>query len=413
MSFTRSLARGFGVKSIGGASNLVNPNDVPWSLNWNAWLTGAGTSLETAVGIPALLGTLLRLGWGVGLAPQKVYEGPSPNRREAVDSWQYRLLHDKPSSEVPPAVLRGNLAVQAAGMGYGIVRKWKGSSGRVVELQVLESARVTPRRQGGRLVFEDRSDDGKTPVVRDQSDLIFVPSLSMGGGPIGVSPITAARLAVTVGLQRQRFEQSYYLNDARPGLAFTAPEPMAQPEAQAWVDAWDEAHAGVWNAHKTGVIGGGLVPSVLPISLTDAQFVDSSRWTAEQFGQIYAMPKAFLNTSVIAPTELDWRFFTTFCVGPFTTTIDQAFNNDPDLFPKGAGLKVEHLTDALLKPDIRTRYEAYKAARQAGWMTSNDVRALENMAPHEDGDVLQVVPVGGGANPENDVATAAANRDSR
>lgn len=394
----RALTR----KSVSGIQNLINPTDVPWSLNPGGWLTGgtSGMSISTAVGLPALLGTLLRLGAGVGMAPQKVYEGPAPNRSEATDTWQYALLHDRPSKEVPPITFRANLAVQAAGAGYGCVRKFKSTRGRVVEMMVLDSSRVTPRRRNGQLVFEDRSGDGKTPVVRDSSDIIYVPAMSLDGGPVGVSPISAYRMAIQVALRRQRFELAHYVNGAQGGVLLTGPENMGPDEAQKWVELWDSHHQGEEQAFRTGAIGGGFTATPMPVSLVDAQFVEATRMTAEQTGAIYAMPKSFLNLSDIAPTELDWRFFVTFCCGPYWTTIDQAFNADQDLFPAGSGLKAETLTDGLLKPDIRTRYEAYRAARQAGWLTSNEVRARENIPPHADGDVLQVIPVGGGANPE-------------
>ena len=42
--------------------------------------------------------------------------------------------------------------------------------------------------------------------------------------------------------------------------------------------------------------------------------------------------------------------------------------------------------DGLLRGDIRSRYEAYTKGRQWGWISANDVRKLENMAPIEGGD---------------------------
>lgn len=382
--------------------NLVDPNEYPWSLQAppQAWLTG-GMSIGAAVGLPALLATLLRVGTGVGMAPQKVYEGKAPSRTEATDSWQYTLLHDRPSSEVPPITFRANLAVQIAGAGYCCIRKFKSTRGRVVELMTLDSSKVTPRRVNGQLRFEDRTGTDGATVVRDQRDIIYVPAMSLDGGPVGVSPISAYRMGIQVALRRQRFELSHYENGAQAGVLLTGPDDMTPGEAEAWVDTFDAKHKGDENAFRTAAIGGGFTATAMPVSLVDAQFVESAKLTGEQAAAIYALPKAFLNLSEIAPSELDWRFLSTFCCGPYWATIDQAFNADRDLFPEGSGLKVEHLSDALLKPDIRTRYEAYRAARQAGWLTSNEVRARENIPPHEDGDVLQVVPVGGGANPEN------------
>jgi phage portal protein BeeE len=134
----------------------------------------------------------------------------------------------------------------------------------------------------------------------------------------------------------------------------------------------------------------------IPVSLVDAEFVESTRMTADQVGFIYGMPKVFMNT-VDRPTmtDNDWRYFVTFGLSWIMTALDQAFTADRDLFPVGEAKKhVETVLDAFLKPDIATRYEAYKAARQAGWLTANEIRALENYPPVAGGDVLQVTPVG-------------------
>lgn len=389
----RALAR----KGISGGANLIDPSSVPWSLDWDSYLrSGAmGMSIGEAVGLPALLATLLRLGHGVGMAPQKVYRGASPQRQEARDSWQWRLLHDRPSPDMPPSTFFGNLAVQIAGAGYGCVRMYVASSGRVSELEVMDSCRVKPKRILGQLVFED-STGGGAPVIRDASEVIYVPSLSLDGSAVGVSPLTLQRVAVQAALSRQAFEKSHYDNGARAGVVLQGPEDAGPTEVAEMVDVWNMAHQGAGNAGKTAAVGGGWTVTTMPVSLQDAQFVEANQWTAAQCGAVYGMPKAFLNLGDNAPTEMDWRFFTTFCLGPYTTAIAQAFNANPVLFPEGSGLITEHLTDALLKPDIRTRYDAYKAARQAGWQSSNEIRALENLPPHPDGDVLQVIPVGGG-----------------
>ncbi len=58
----------------------------------------------------------------------------------------------------------------------------------------------------------------------------------------------------------------------------------------------------------------------------------------------------------------------------------------------------DDLADAVLRPDIQTRYDAYRLARQGGWVTANEIREKENLPPHAQGDELQVTPVGGAPN---------------
>lgn len=370
-----------------------------------------GTQLERAVGLPALLGVLLRLGQGAGMVPIKVYRGRAPNREVAWDSPQYELLHDRPSSECSPDAFYADAAASVAGVGYTAIRKFKanGRRGPVSELLVLNAGKVTPRRQGGQLVFEDRT-EGQT-VTRDRTEILYIRGLALSGGVVGLSPISTARLGILTGIKRQAFEYRYFRNNAEARVVIAFPERMDRATAEGWVDLWEGDHQGEENWHRTAAIGGGAAVTHLPVSMADAQFVEANRMTGEQIGGIYGMPKSFLNIGDNAPTAEDWRFFVTFGLGWILNAIGQSLTADRDLFPLEPNpelrMHAEHVTDALLKPDIKTRYDAYRLARQAGWLTANEIRALENYPPHEDGDVLQATPVGGAPNEGRDDATRA------
>jgi hypothetical protein len=47
----------------------------------------------------------------------------------------------------------------------------------------------------------------------------------------------------------------------------------------------------------------------------------------------------------------------------------------------------EFMLDALTRGDLAARYAAYATGRNWGWLSANDVRAIENMNPIEDGDL--------------------------
>lgn len=376
--------------------------DWPWSSSPpDSWLAQfSNVDVANAVGVPALLGILLRIGNGVGMLPQLVYDtGP----RRATETWQYDLLHRAPSTEATPFQLRGDIAISIAAQGKAFVRKVKGRGGRVRELIVLDARKVKPRRQAGRLVFDDHTDE--KPVVRDSGDIIYIRGLAVNGSVEGLAPVTSLRLAVTAALKRQHFEGRYFDNDATPRLIFKFPQGLSAEQAKAYMDAWNAEHQGLENAHKAGAIGGGADVMPLPVSLADAQFVDSMRLTGVQLAGVYGMPLPYLGLANVSPTEADRMQYVTHCLGPYFTVIDQAFNADDDLFPRGGTLFAEHLADALLRPDTRTRYAAYKDARQAGWLTSNEIRGLENYPAHPDGDVLQQTPVGGAPNTDPDAGT--------
>jgi HK97 family phage portal protein len=393
--------------SIDALTGGFDPN-FPWTLAGDGIdLFSGNAPLNRALGLPALFGVLMRLATGVGMLPQKVYTGDQLDREVAVGSWQYGLIHTGKGAEMTPFNRNADIALSLAGTGYCCIRKFK-ARGKVIDLIPLDSAKVTPMRRGGRLVFEDRTaEDGKA-VMRDRSDIIYVRWPAIAGGVVGISPITQARLAWTTGLHRQAFERGWYTRNAEPRVVLSFPQQMPRDEAKEWKELWNDEHQGAENMHGTSVIGGGATVTTIPISLVDAQFIQANHWTADQIGFIYGMPKVFMNT-VERPTitEEDWRYLVTFGFGPITTAIDQAFSADPDLFPGDEPMHVETVNDAFLKPDIQKRYEAYKTARQAGWLTANEIRALENKPPLPGGDVMQVTPVGGAVDNTGTAADAA------
>lgn len=361
--------------------------------------------LEQAVGIPALLGVMLRTSLLAAGVPLKVYRGQSPDRGVADDSWQYHALHDRPNRDgLGAQAFYADIFFSLAGAGYACIRKHPGlepASRRTYSFEPLDVTKTTPKRDDlGQLIFEYR--DGGKPEILTQRDVIYVRGPAMPGSLVGLSPIAAARLGITTALKRQLFEARYYDRNAEARVVLSFPERMTRTEAEGWVDMWDEDHSGPENWHSTGAIGGGATVTTVPVSLVDAQYVEANQFTAAQLGAIYGMPLPFLNLGDNSPTEEDWRYLVTAGIGWMLTAVAQAFTQDRDVFPIETDprqrMLAEHVVDALTKADIKTRYDAYKAARQAGWLTANEIRAKENYPPDDRGDDLQATPVGGAPN---------------
>lgn len=373
--------------------------DWPWSTpppaSWN--LIGGPMSLERAMGLPALLGVVMRLSQGVGMVPQLVYRDGKDVREKAADSWQWNLLHRAPSSESTPFSFRADMAASIAGSGGCYVRKFKGGSGRVRELIVLDSEKVTPVRVAGQVVFEDRT--GPAKVTRSRDEILFVRGMALNGKLEPVSPIGVVRERIGAGLARNSFESSYMRNHARPDVAVVFPAGVTREQAREWREEIDSLHGGSENFGKPIPLGGGADIKTVPISLKDAQFVEAAQMSAQELAGVYAMPKSFLGIGDLAPTDVEWRFFLTFGLGWILAAIDQAFNADQDLFPAGDGLFCEALPDALLKQDPKERADTYRLQRQGGWITANEIRRTENRPPVAGGDEIQQTPVGGAANP--------------
>lgn len=83
-------------------------------------------------------------------------------------------------------------------------------------------------------------------------------------------------------------------------------------------------------------------------------------------------------------------------IRPWTIRWEQGLRRSVFLPGERAVFFAEFLLDGLLRGDTASRYTAYVAARQNGWLSANDIRELENMNPIDGGDVylipLNMVP---------------------
>lgn len=406
-----ALRATFGVPESRGVGAAPSLSDWPWSIDPPTEFLSAlaGGTLEQAVGLPAWLSVIRRLSQSAGITPLIVYRGERESRERADDSWQWRLLHGTPGDRRTPYNLTGDYAACMAACGNAFLRKiivGRGRRQRVAELLVLDPRRVTPKRRNGQIVYEDNT--GGALTVRSIEEIIHVRDLQFGDSGQdadlrGVNPIETLRTAVATGTRRQVWERAYFDNDARPGIALKFPDTLDEQTAKTYLELWNAEHQGTDNAGKAAALGGGAdLVTIPPISLVDAQFVDSQRLNLQTIAGLYGMPPSLAgDTSEGGPVGEEAQIqFSIFGLAPLLTPLEQALTADETLFPPEEGPAfVEALTDAVIRADTKTRNDAYRLSRQGGWRTANEIRERENLPRHPDGDVLQVTPVGGGENP--------------
>ena len=145
---------------------------------------------------------------------------------------------------------------------------------------------------------------------------------------------------------------------------------------------------------------GGADIEVLPVSMVDAQFAELAKLGVHDVARIFGIPAELITGEAIADPAKTAEHFLKFSLAPRLRRIESALLRDTDLFPENLNLYPEFMADSLLRPATRERYEAYRAARQAGWLSPNEIRALENYPPTAGGDEIQMTPVGGAPNPQ-------------
>jgi HK97 family phage portal protein len=92
-----------------------------------------------------------------------------------------------------------------------------------------------------------------------------------------------------------------------------------------------------------------------------------------------------LSRATFSNIEQQGLEFLSYCILPWITRWEQSIVRDlvtaPNIyFPKLS-------PEAILRADLKSRYDAYAIGRNWGWLSVNDIRRIEDLNPINNGDV--------------------------
>ncbi len=308
------------------------------------------------------------------------------NRRSRLEGhpadW---LLHVAPNPELSAYTFRETLLFWVLTWGNGYAEIERDGSLRPIALWPIEPDRVNPQRDGtGALVYEVRN-SGIEPAFIPARDMFHLRGPGWNGLK-GYSPIDLARESIGLGLACQKFGSAFFGNGAIPGGVIEAPDTLelSVEAKRIMLKEWNDTHRGPGNYGKVGYLDGGMTYKPISISPESAQFLETrqhqvleiARWYKVAPHKIYEMTRATYNN-----VEQHQIEFLTETLVPWIVRLEQ--EADAKLLgPYQRGrIYTKIKPEALLRGDIKTRYEAYGLGRQWGWLSINDVRALEDMDP--------------------------------
>lgn len=363
--------------------------------------TGRYVSPESASGLAAVGAAVRLISETIGSLPLITYRGDGNDRTRALNAWQYELLHDRPNMEQSAMEFWCDVSACLEYTGNAYVQMNRAGS-RVIEMHVIDPNAVRVYRDKD--TQEKRFDitiDGTPYKGLTPSEILHIRGFTLRGGLVGISPIAEHRNTLAVAMAAEEFAGRSYANDATPGLAITVPGNLGRQQAAEMLQVWNSTHQGLHNAARPAVLTNGATLDRLGMTLADAELINSRRYGVEEVARIFRIPPAILgvpNAGTNQSAEEESLRFVRYALMPRLRRIEAALLACDALFPQGSGLDPEWLVDGLLRADTQTRYDAYVKARQAGWLSANEIRALENYPPVAGGDEVQQTPVGGAPN---------------
>jgi HK97 family phage portal protein len=370
--------------------------------------TGVPVTTSTMAGLPAAMQAIRQPSVLIASLELAVCSGRAGDKERQDDSWQAKLFEqpDGGTGDFSAFDWLSDLNSSLEGFGNAFARKIRGRGrfrGQLVALEPIHPDLVWVRRENGEKTFRVRIDNKTVDLT--SADVLHIRDFIVGGDIAAPTPVQVHRESLGIALALQEFQGRFFANDAKPGAVMSFPYEVREDQAKQWVKLWNDQHQGPSNAGKIGVIGGGAEITTLPISLGDAQFIESQQFSVEQIARIFNWPAWALDhdpTAMIQRTtaELGGRNLLAFYLRPRLKRLAGALKKDPDLFG-GSDFYPEFQTQDFISIDAVVQANVDHMNIQSGLRLVDEIRAERGYPdlPNGAGKIPQITPVGGAPNP--------------
>jgi HK97 family phage portal protein len=251
--------------------------------------------------------------------------------------------------------------------------------GEVVALWPLHPDKVTVEVSGRELVYKHQNDG--IEKVYSMGDILHIRGLS-SDGIIGYSPISLLRDCFGYSKAVGEYSSSYFKNDASPGGILSTPSSLSTQAHANLKNAWMTGHGGKNNHHRVAIMDNDLKWQSIGVSPQDSQLIEAQKFSVVEVARVFRVPLNLVmdyERSTYSNVTEQNRSFLTHTLQPWLTRIEQAMTKSLLTESEKEKYFIEHLTQGFLRADTKTRFESYKVAIDAGFLTIGEVRQLENM----------------------------------
>ena len=345
--------------------------------------SGESVNAATAMRVTAVFASVRVLSETIASLSCSVFKR-TEDGREKIDHHLNDILKVEPNSENTPFQIFENIvdSVLLQGLaGNQIIRR----GGKISEIWPLTGTNRRVKRNG-RIVWVNTA-KGETREF-DMSQVWYTPGLTTRG-IADQTPIGIARDAIGNAISMYKFSGAMYANGINPGGLLEFPGTLTDEQFDKIKDGWNERHKGSSNAGKLAILEGGLSWKQTALKPAEAQFIETRKYSVAEIARIFRVPPHMigdLDKATFSNIEHQSIDFVMHTIRPWLVRIEQSMNRSLLSKKERTDHFIKFNVDALLRGDIKTRTEFYSKGLNDGWLSTNEVRGLEDRNPVEGGD---------------------------
>lgn len=282
-------------------------------------------------------------------------------------------------------------SLSTTGNGFGRVTAWD-TNGQPLAILPLSPNAVTVDPNKGTWDAPHYLVNGKHVP---SNEIFHVKAYPTAGNAMALSPIEMAATTIDLAHAADRYGLRWFRDSANPSGILSSDQDLTAEQIKRTQFGWIKAHR---ERRGPAVLGGGFKYTPVSITPEESQFLETRQYQKSDISMLFGIPPHMIGdtqkaTSWGAGIESQSIGFVVYTLMPWLVCIEQAFDQ---ILPRGQFSKFN--ADALLRGDLKSRYEAHAIAWQNGWISDNEIRALEERQPIAEGDThyrpANFVPLG-------------------
>ncbi|WP_454843393.1 phage portal protein [Pseudomonas gorinensis] len=384
----------------GGTEIIDTPEKLAQALG-SGYETNAGQRVTTTSAMQQLVvfNCVRVLAESMGMLPCRLLKQTGRVRLPATGHRLYPLITMAPNSYMTAQEFWEMLVACLCLRGNFYAYKVK-ALGNVVELLPLNPDIVTPKLKDDWTVeYKVNFKSGAQTLTQDE---IWHVRLFTLDGLNGLNPIAYARQALGLGQAMDAHAAKLFTNGAVTSGVLRTEQQLTDEAFGRLKEDFQGQHMGVANAYKPMILEMGLDWKPISLNAQDTQFIESKKLTEAQICGLFRVPPhlvASMEKMTLNNIEHMGMSFVNYSLVPIMTRIEHRIQvgllNEKDRLTHYAKFNA----GALMRGDLKGRYESYGKGIQWGILSPNDCRELEDENPREGGDIY-LTPMNMTTNPE-------------
>ena len=362
---------------------------------------GAAVTPMTSMRVAAVYACVRIIAGAVATLPLDIKRRvDSRTREDASDTPLWQLIRRRPNRWQTPSQFRRMLQahILLRGNAYGLIVRSRGDVREIIPMR--PDSVVCKQENDLSLTYTYTRKDGRQ-VVLPQSEVMHLVGLTLDGVH-GISPIAYARETIGLAIATEEHGGTTFRNGARVSAVLKHPGKLGIEGQDNLRHSLDQYRHGGEREGKMLILEEGMDYSPMAMTAQDSQWIESRRFSRTDIAMFFGVPPHMIgdtekSTSWGTGIEQQSIGFVAYTLEDHLTTWEETINRDL-IADASSDLYAKFNRAALVKGDIKARWEAYVRGLQWGVYSPNEIRALEDQNPRDGGDVFYPPPntAGGG-----------------